>query len=139
MAVTKSFLEAVANRRTIYAISSENAPVDTSRVHEIITDIVKHTPSPYNAQTARAVIVSGEQHIKYWNHVYEAMPNVLPAEVWPMMEPRVKAFRDGGAGTVLWFEDQDSVQELIKSHPMITPFAESWSDQSSGMHQINCE
>ena len=37
----------------------------------------------------------------------------------------------------MWFEDEDAVKKLVDAHPMVQPFAGSWSDQANGMHQIN--
>ncbi|ETN38113.1 uncharacterized protein HMPREF1541_07737 [Cyphellophora europaea CBS 101466] len=137
MADKKPFLEAIAARRTIYTISPENLPVPTSRVQEIITQVIKHTPSPYNAQTARAVIIFDDNHRKYFDAVESGLEKILPPEVWSVLSGSIKSFRSGGAGTVLWFEDEEAIEKLTTTHPAIAPFAESWSDQSNGMHQIN--
>ena len=138
MAGSKSLLDAMQERRTIYALSPSNPPASIDRVKEIITHVIKHTPSPYNYQSARAIILSGEQHTKYWQAVYDGVSPAVPKELWDgMLEGFIRAFRDTATGTVMWFEDEESVNQLKKDHAAAGAFAASWSDQSSGMHQIN--
>lgn len=101
MADKKSILDAIESRRTIYTISPDNAPVPNSRVVEIVSHVLKHSPSSYNSQTARAVIVFDDEHRKYWDAVEVAVEKVVPVEVWSgMLSGAVKSFRNGGKGKV---------------------------------------
>lgn len=138
MASSKVLLDAIESRRSIYATSPENPPATIDRVEEIVSHIIKHTPSPYNFQFARAIILSGDQHTKYWSAVYDGVQKVVPKEAWEgHLAGFLKMFRDTTYGTVMWFEDEDAVNQMKAQKPEVAAFAESWSDQSSGMHQIN--
>jgi uncharacterized protein len=99
MADKKSFLDAIESRRSIYTISPDNAPVSNERVLEIVTHVLKHSPSSYNSQTARAVVLFDEHHRKYWDAAESAVEKVVPPEVWSgMLAGMVRAFRNGGKG-----------------------------------------
>jgi uncharacterized protein len=99
MADKKSVLDAIESRRTIYTISPDNAPVPNSRVLEIVTHVLKHSPSSYNSQTARAVVIFDDQHRKYWDAVEAGVEKVVPPAVWSgMLSGAIKSFRNGGKG-----------------------------------------
>lgn len=62
----KRFYSAIEDRRSIYAISKEQV-VSDEKIQEVIYHAVKHTPSAFNSQSARVVVLLGEQHDKLWD------------------------------------------------------------------------
>ncbi|WP_407673305.1 nitroreductase family protein [Paenibacillus silvisoli] len=60
----KDLFTALRERRSIYGISKES-PISDQNIQEIIEETVKHTPSAFNNQTTRVVLLLGEQHNKY--------------------------------------------------------------------------
>ena len=99
MADKKSFLDAVAGRRTIYTLSPENSPASDSRVLELVSHVIKHTPSSYNSQTARAIVLSDEHHRAFWDAVEKGVEQIVPPEVWSgMLSGAVRGHRNGGKG-----------------------------------------
>ena len=59
-----NYLDAIIARRSRYALKNTiNLPED--KVIEAIKDSIKHTPSAYNTQSTRAVILLGENHKNY--------------------------------------------------------------------------
>jgi uncharacterized protein len=138
MAASKPLLDAMKDRRSIYATSPENPPTNIARVEEIVTHVIKHSPSPFNYQFARSVILSGEAHKKFWSVVYDGTQKAVPAAAWEgHLQNFCKMFRDTTWGTVMWFEDEETLDKFKADKPEVSFLAESWSDQSSGMHQIN--
>jgi len=61
------FYKAIEDRRSIYAISSE-AVVSDDRILGIVKHAVKYTPTSFNSQSGRVVILLDEHHTKLWNH-----------------------------------------------------------------------
>ena len=61
----KTFFEAVQARRTYYAISKES-PIADEQITEIVNTAVKHSPSAFNSQSARVVVLFGAQHDRLW-------------------------------------------------------------------------
>jgi hypothetical protein len=97
-----AFFDAVRARRTIYALKAES-PIPDSKIVEIIQETVKHTPSSFNSQTARAVVLLKEEHKKLWDIVKETLRAIVPAEAFPATEKKIDGFK-AAYGTVLWFE-----------------------------------
>ncbi|ETT82993.1 nitroreductase family protein [Viridibacillus sp. FSL R5-0477] len=129
----KDFATAVEERRSIYVINNE-AIVSDERIQEIVEHAVKHTPSSFNSQTARAVVLLGEQHSKLWSITTETLRQVVPANDFAPTEEKMNMF-GAGYGTVLFFEDQSIVKGLQEKFPSYADNFPIWSLQSSGMVQ----
>ncbi|MEK4762750.1 nitroreductase family protein [Viridibacillus sp. FSL E2-0187] len=129
----KDFATAVEERRSIYVINNE-AIVSDERIQEIVEHAVKHTPSSFNSQTARAVVLLGEQHSKLWSITTETLRQVVPANDFSPTEEKMNMF-GAGYGTVLFFEDQSIVKGLQEKFPSYADNFPIWSLQSSGMVQ----
>lgn len=132
--MTKEFLTAVKDRRTFYGIGKELA-APAERVREIIEHAVRHTPSPFNSQSARLVVLLGEQHDKLWDITKETLRPLVAADRFAATEEKLASFRNGYA-TVLFFEDQAVVKGLQERFPLYAEKFAEWSLQSSGMHQF---
>lgn len=130
----KEFLTAVADRRTFYGISKE-AVVSDERIKEIIDHAVKHTPSAFNSQSARVVLLLGRQHDKLWDITKEALRKVVPADNFSSTEEKINSF-ENGYGTILFFEDISVVESLQQQYALYKDNFPVWSQQSSGMHQF---
>ncbi|MGE7919644.1 nitroreductase family protein [Viridibacillus sp. NPDC093762] len=129
----KDFATAVEERRSVYVINNE-AIVSDERIQEIVEHAVKHTPSSFNSQTARAVVLLGEQHSKLWSITTETLRQVVPADDFAPTEEKMNMF-GAGYGTVLFFEDQSIVKGLQEKFPSYAGNFPIWSLQSSGMVQ----
>lgn len=129
----KDFYTAVGDRRTFYGISKEASASD-ERIKEIIEYAVKHTPSAFNSQSARVVLLLGKHHDKLWDIAKETLRNIIPADKFAPTEEKINSFRNG-YGTVLFFEDNSVVEALQEKFPLYKDNFPVWSQQSSGMHQ----
>lgn len=132
--VSKDFYNAVADRRTFYGISKETLVPD-ERIKEIIEHAVKHTPSAFNSQSARVVLLLKEHHDKLWDITKEALRKVVPPEQFSVTEDKVNSFRNG-YGTILFFEDTKVIESLQKQFELYKDNFPIWSQHSSGMHQF---
>lgn len=130
----KNFFDAVAERRSFYGISKE-AVVSDDRIKEVIEHAVKYTPSAFNSQSARVVLLLGEHHDKLWDITEEALRKVVPADSFSPTEEKMNSFRNG-YGTVLFFEDNSVVEYLQKEFALYKNNFPVWSQQASGMHQF---
>lgn len=132
--MSKDFLTAVADRRSYYGISKEVA-VSDDRIKEIIEHAVKYTPSAFNSQTARVVLLLGNYHDKLWDITKEALRKIVPSDSFGSTEEKIDAFKSG-YGTVLFFEDQSIIKNLQEQFALYKDNFPVWSEQSSGMHQF---
>lgn len=132
--MSNSFLAAVKERRTYYGLSKE-VVVSNERIQEIVNEAVKHTPSSFNSQSARVVVLFGEQSDKLWNITKETLRKIVPADSFAPTEERIDSFKSG-YGTVLFFEDETTVENLQKQFASYADNFPIWSNQSSGMLQF---
>lgn len=131
----KSFYDALELRRSHYAISKEKV-ISDDKIQELIEHTVKHTPSAFNSQTARLVLLLNDKHTKFWDITKEALRKVVPADKFGPTEEKIDSF-SAGYGTVLFFEDHNIVEYLQKQFPLYKDNFPIWSMESSGMHQFN--
>lgn len=132
--MSKEFLEAIKKRRSIYAISKESVLSD-EQLERLIGEAVLHTPSAFNSQSARVVVLLKEQHDKLWDLTTETLRQLVPAENFGPTEEKMRSFRNG-YGTVLYFEDQTVIEGLQEKFALYKDNFPVWSEQSSGMLQL---
>ncbi|MGO3751783.1 MAG: nitroreductase family protein [Peptoniphilaceae bacterium] len=130
-----NFYEAIEARRTHYGISNEQV-VSDDKLKELLERVIKHTPSAFNSQTARIVLLLGENHKKLWDITEVALRKIVPEENFAPTEKKINSFR-AGYGTVLFFEDTDIVKYLQNEFPLYKDNFPIWSKEASGMHQFN--
>ncbi|MBG9791319.1 nitroreductase [Paenibacillus dendritiformis] len=132
--MSAAFLDAVKKRRSIYAISKESVLSD-EQLERLIGEAVLHTPTAFNSQSARVVVLLKEQHDKLWDLTTETLRQVVPAENFGATEEKMRSFRNG-YGTVLYFEDQAVIQGLQEQFALYKDNFPIRSEQSSGMLQL---
>ncbi|AKC62959.1 MULTISPECIES: nitroreductase family protein [Clostridium] len=130
----KDFYEAIEKRRTFYGISKE-AVVSDDRIKEVIEHAVKHTPSAFNSQSTRIVLLLGDKHDKLWSITKESLRKIVPEDKFESTEEKINSFASG-YGTILYFEDMSVVEDLQKQFALYKDNFPIWSQQSSGMHQF---
>lgn len=131
---SQAFLEAVKTRRSIYGISKESV-ISDEKIVEIVHEAVLHTPSSFNSQSARVVVLLGENHDKLWDIATNTLRAIVPADQFESTEQKMGSFKSG-YGTVLFFEDKKVVDGLMESFPSYAQNFPIWSHHSSGMHQL---
>jgi Predicted oxidoreductase related to nitroreductase len=131
--MTKDFLTAVAERRTYYGISKETE-ISDSRIKELIDHAVKYTPSAFNSQSTRVILLLGSHHDHLWEMAKEALRKLVPVDQFGSTEGKINAFKNG-YGTILFFEDMSVVEGLQKQFALYKDNFPIWSQQSNGMHQ----
>jgi uncharacterized protein len=112
---SKDFFAAVETRLSCYALTNAS-PISDSHIHEIINTTVKHAPSTFNVQSARAVVLLKSEHGKLWDMADACLKQAVPEQAYNSLKGRVKGFREA-YGTVMWFEDQDALGKLGQSSP----------------------
>ncbi|XOQ43896.1 MAG: Nitroreductase domain-containing protein [Clostridium sp.] len=134
MNINRNFLQALEKRRSIYSIGNEPT-VSEEEIVSIISSAVKNSPSAFNSQSSRVIVLFGEHHNKLWEETKNILRKMVPEENFPKTEEKINSF-SRGFGTVLFFEDQDVVAKLQEQYPLYRENFPVWSLQSSGMLQL---
>jgi uncharacterized protein len=129
-----SFLAHMKQRRTIYAIG-KNVPLTANQIEDIIKDAVRNSPSAFNSQTSRVVTLYGASHEKFWNIVRETLRKVVPEDAFEKTNAKINSFA-AGYGTVLFFEDQETVKSLQKQFALYAEHFPAWSEHSTSIAQF---
>lgn len=131
----KNLKEALKHRRSYYAISNQN-PISDDEIEEILNFAALHTPSAFNSQSTRMVLLLREQHQQLWNIVRNTLKKMIPATAYASTEAKINKSFAAGYGTVLFFEDTAVIESLQKAFPLYHENFPQWSQQTSGMHQL---
>jgi predicted oxidoreductase (fatty acid repression mutant protein) len=132
--MAKTFQAAVQERRSFYGISKESV-ISDEKIREIVTHAVTYAPSAFNSQSARVIVLLGEQHDKLWEITKNALKKVVPSDQFSSTEEKINSFQSG-YGSVLYFEDQAVVQELQSKFALYKDNFPIWSHHSSGILQF---
>lgn len=127
------FYSAVKGRRTIYGISKD-VQISEERIRGAVEHAVLHTPTAFNSQSARVVLLLRESHDTLWDLTKEALRKVVPREKFAKTEKKIDSFRSG-YGTVLYFEDMEVIEQLQKDYALYKDNFPLWAQQSNGILQ----
>lgn len=129
-----NFLEAVKKRRSIYGLSNQ-VKISKDKIETLVIDAVKFTPTAFNSQSSRAVVLFGGQHSKLWQIVKATLKEIVPSESFADTETKIDSFA-AGYGTVLFFEDQAIIKGLQEQFALYKDNFPIWAQQSNGMLQF---
>jgi len=131
--MVKNFYKAVADRRSFYGISKETV-ISDERIKEVIEHAIKYTPSAFNSQSTRVILLLDKQHDKLWSITKEALRKIVQVDKFRATEDKINSFGNGYA-TILFFEDNSTIKSLQEQFPSYKENFPMWSEQTSGMHQ----
>ncbi|KAF1301147.1 MULTISPECIES: nitroreductase family protein [Enterococcus] len=130
-----NFLDALKNRRSIYALG-RNVSLTETEIEDLVKDVVKQSPTAFNAQSPRVVILFGEAHEKLWELTEAALKPLTPAEAFPNTQQKLAGFK-AGLGTVLFFKNTDTVKNLQEQFALYADNFPDWAEQSNGIATAN--
>ena len=127
--------DAIQNRRTYYYLSEETH-ISHDKIIELVEIALKHTPTAFNMQSGRLVILFGKHNKKLWDHTLTVLKDIVPTEQLPDTEDKINRFKTTH-GTVLFFEDIETIHTYQNKYPLYRDQFETWAQQSNGMLQSN--
>lgn len=132
----KSLEASIKDRRSYYQLSNES-PISNQEIQKIIEHVAYWAPSPFNSQSARMVLLLGDNHKKLWELTKAELKKVSKTEeAWKRTEEKVNSSFLSGYGTVLFFEDMAVVKGLQEQMPSYSDNFAQWSEHSSAIVQI---
>ncbi|WP_180065604.1 MULTISPECIES: nitroreductase family protein [unclassified Acinetobacter] len=129
-----SFLNQIEQRRTIYSIGN-NVTLSQDEIEQTIKDAVRLSPSSFNSQTSRVVILFDDAHQKFWNIVRETLRKIVPADAFEGTNGKINSFA-AGFGTALFYEDQAVVKALQEQFALYADNFPVWSEHSTAIAQF---
>lgn len=92
------FLSQIETRRTCYSIERKS-PISDARILNIARHVIKHTPSSFNCQSTRFVILLRDDHVKFWEIAKECFKATMSGDEYNGYEKKLIE-RQAGYGTV---------------------------------------
>lgn len=132
--MTRQAISLFTQRRTQYALG-KTLPITESEVDALIRQAIRLAPSSFNSQSSRAVILFGAAHEQLWNITRETLRPMVPADAFASTDAKMNAFA-AGAGTVLFYEDQDTIKQLQQDYALYADNFPIFSEHSAGMAQF---
>jgi len=132
--MSNALINAIKKRRTQYSLGKK-LPLPQTEVEALIKEAVRLAPSAFNSQTSRIVILFGAESDKLWDIAKAELRKIVPADGFAKTAEKLESFA-AGAGTVLFYEDQNSVKELQEQFPLYADNFPVWSEQASGIAQF---
>ncbi|MEG0552607.1 MAG: nitroreductase family protein [Carnobacterium sp.] len=128
------YINLLKERRSIYALG-EKVSLSNENILELVKVAIKESPSSFNSQTSRAVVLFGDSHEKLWDLTEAALKLAVPEgqDFTPTIE-KLNSFRSG-YGTILFFEDMSIVKNLQEQFVLYADNFPVWAEQSSGIAQ----
>lgn len=134
MSNLQDFQKLAEARRSIYALNDQ-LPVDKDQVVDLVEHAILHTPSAFNSQSTRLVVLFGEDHKKLWQITEDTLRKIVnDDEKFKGTEEKLNGFK-AGAGTVLFFEDQNVVKNLQENFALYADRFPVWAEHANAMHQ----
>lgn len=133
--MSNQFLDLINKRRTIYAIG-KNVAHSTEYLTDLIQNAIKQSPSSFNSQSSRAVILFNGEHEKFWNFVKEELKSYAKDEASAEKTSAKMDCFAAGVGTVLFFEDMDVIQSLQEKFPSYAENFPIWAEHSTAIAQF---
>ncbi|MCI1633613.1 MAG: nitroreductase family protein [Liquorilactobacillus nagelii] len=134
--MNQPFLDLLKKRRTIYNLG-RNVTLEKDELTAIIKEAVRQSPTAFNNQSTRAIVLYGAASEKVWNIVADRLKTEVPNEAaYTKTKQKIATFK-AGFGTVLLFTDQPTVKDHEEKFTLYADNFQDWSEQGLGGAQQN--
>lgn len=129
-----SFIELMKERRSVYNLGN-NIKKSKEELNALVLRAVELSPSSFNSQSSRVVILWGNHSHKLWDIAKDKLKALISEEAFKSTSEKLDSFARG-SGTILFFEDSRVIDKLQEQFPSYADNFPLWSEQSSGMAQF---
>lgn len=129
------FKKAIQKRRSIRNLT-DKIDISEAQLMDVIKHQLKHTPSAFNSQSQKVMLLLNDKHRDFWSLVMEALKDKVPEDKFKTTEDKINGFK-AGFGTILFFDDENITKGLIKKFPLYEANILLWAQQHNGMLQGN--
>lgn len=125
--------DSLSRRRSIYALGHTRIVTDFC-LEDTLKDCLKNCPTPFNAQSARLVLLLNKNHLDFWNLVLQKVTAAAPIGKKESVKQKINSFAVA-YGTILFFEDLSVLEQLQKDFPLYQKNMHDWTYEANGMLQ----
>lgn len=126
--------EPILKRHSQYDLNA-SLPASYDEVERLIGNILLTTPSAFNSQPVRTVLLEGSAHRRHWDLIKQLLIEKIGEERYADgTADKIKGFHDA-AGTILFFDDEEVTKGLQEKFPSYAHNFPLWAEQVQGSHQ----
>lgn len=126
--------EPILKRHSQYDLN-DSLPSSFDEVERLIGNILLTTPTAFNSQPVRTVLLKGSAHRHHWDLIKQLLIDKIGEERYADgTADKIKGFHDA-AGTVLFFDDSEVTKGLQEKFPSYAANFPLWAEQVQGSHQ----
>ncbi len=131
-----NYRDIIDARRSIYALN-DRLPIAEDKAIDIIEHAIVASPSAFNMQSARAIVMLGEQHKALWRKIVTAtLKAIVPEDRFEATQRKMDAF-EAAYGTVLFFEDEQVVTQMKEKFATYAEAFDTFAAHGQGIAHIN--
>ena len=131
------YIPAYGVRHSEYDLGGElKAPL--SLVRKLLEDILLYTPTGFNSQPVRMVLLTGKKHVEHWDIIAGMLIRKIGEERYKKSNAyhRIEEVAKGAVGTVLFFDDPEVTERMMRENPRYKDNFPAWAHQAQGSHQF---
>ncbi|MBQ3666503.1 MAG: nitroreductase family protein [Elusimicrobiaceae bacterium] len=128
------FLDLIKLRRSRYDLTNKST-LPKEELVKLLQTCVLHTPSPFNSQSSRMVLLCDARHRQFWQIVKHELQAIIPPEKFVPTEEKLASFA-AAYGTILFFEDWSVVESLQAQFPAYKDNFPRWAYQANAMTEF---
>ncbi|MBE6445563.1 MAG: nitroreductase family protein [Alphaproteobacteria bacterium] len=129
-----NFKNLLIKRRSIYNISNKT-DINDDQLLSILLTALTYCPTAFNSQSGRMVLLLDNAHTVFWQKTFNIIKTHIKPEQTTKTFEKIQSFVNGH-GTILFFDDQESIRKLQKQYPLYKNNFKTWSQQSQGILQF---
>lgn len=126
-----SVTELLKSRYSCYDIG-KNSDIKVKDLASLLAVIAPTFPSAYNSQTSRIIVLDEEKNTSLWDLIDKGAALENPELYEKVMSERIGKAKEG-LGTILFFEDRDSVEDKMPTTP---ERQNAYKEQNSAMATV---
>ncbi|MFO7969858.1 MAG: nitroreductase family protein [Candidatus Izemoplasmatales bacterium] len=130
-----NFIDKLKIRRSNYNITNK-INLSDNELAEYLEEILINTPSAFNSQSQRMVLLLNDKHKLFWDKLLEIMKGIVPKEQFEKTKTKILGFKSS-YGTILFFDDSETTDKLMEKFPLYKDNFKKWSIEQNGMLQGN--
>ncbi|HKL47721.1 MAG TPA: nitroreductase family protein [Candidatus Izemoplasmatales bacterium] len=129
------FLQALKTRHSEYQLTKD-IYMEEDDLKAYLEDILINTPSAFNSQSQRMVVLSSDKHDLLWDYLTEKMKDIVKGDQYNKTKEKLLGFKAAFA-TILFYDDTETTKKLQEQLPLYKENFAKWSIEQNGMLQSN--
>jgi len=128
-----SFTNLQKQRRTTYVLGKKVTQTP-EEIFDIVKSAVKNSPTAFNNQTVRVIVLIGDLHDKLWQLTANRLKlEASDEDAYNNTLAKINRSFKAGYGTILFFTDTSVVKSFEENIPLYAENFYDWSEQGHGI------